>query len=166
VVLYAEATDTKVYAAEAHLGVFAAYWLWQAIERPGMRRLAPVLLFLWTAVNLAWMIAVNWYCMEEYALDGRPLTVFWLVAGLLATAGAIGGPAGAPDLLIGGTAVAYGVVVLAVTGAESDTAFAVSWASFVPGDRGDLAGRRPRRCPPPPGSRPPGCLAPRGPRPR
>ena len=126
-----EATDTKVYLAEAHLGLFAAYWLWQAVERRGVRRVVPILLVLWTGTTLAWMIAAHWFYMEEYALDGTPLTTFWLIAGVLVAAGAIGRPDPTLDLLAGALTAAYGLVVLVITQGGSDTAFAISWAYFV-----------------------------------
>ncbi|HET6533561.1 MAG TPA: caspase family protein [Actinoplanes sp.] len=126
-----ESTDTKVRLAEAHLGLFAAYWVWQAIERRGLGRVVPVLLVLWTATTLTWMIAVDWYYMEEYALDGTPLRTFWVITGLLVAAAAIGRPDPVPDLLAGALAVAYGLVVIGITRGSEDTAFSISWAYFV-----------------------------------
>jgi len=124
-------TDTKVHLAEAHLALFALYWLWPAIERRGMRRVVPVLLVLWTGTTLAWMIAVDWYYMQGYALAGTPLIAFWLVAGLLTAAAAAGRPDPVPDLLAGALTAAYGLGVLVISGGGEDTALAISWAYFV-----------------------------------
>ncbi|HEU4347307.1 MAG TPA: caspase family protein [Actinoplanes sp.] len=124
-------TNTTVRLAEAHLGLYAAYWLWRAVTRRGVQRVAPALLVLWTAFTLAWMLAIGWYYMEEYALEGTPLTGFWLLAGLLVAASTIGRRYVTLDLLAGALAVAYGLVVVVVTQRESDSAFGVSYAYYV-----------------------------------
>jgi hypothetical protein len=86
---------------------------------------------LWTGTTLAWMIAVDWYYMQGYALAGTPLIAFWLVAGLLTAAAAAGRPDPVPDLLAGALTAAYGLVVLVISGGGEDTALAISWAYFV-----------------------------------
>jgi hypothetical protein len=128
--------DTRVRVAEVHLGLYAAFWLWQAFgsgEWRGARRLQPIGLAVLTLGTLGWMIAAGWSYMQEYALDGTPLTWFWLAAGLLAVAVTVGSRSAAvtADRLAGAVTAAFGVVVLHVTERDSDTAFAVGYGYFV-----------------------------------
>ncbi len=131
-----QAEDTKVRIAELHLVLYAGFWLWLAFgsgEWTGRRRLVPAGIAVLTLVTLGWMVAIGWYYMQEYALDGTPLTWTWLVAGLLAVA-ATTVPRPAPvmaDALAGAVTAAFGVVVLYLTERDSDSAFAVTYGYFV-----------------------------------
>ena len=129
----ASADQTKVWFAEAHLGLFALLWAWHAYERPGRHRVVPALLVATALISLGWMIAIDWYYLESYAVVDTPLVAFWLVAGLLLLAGTVGRhlPTVPVERLGGAATTAFGLIVVVLSGGESDNAFAVLYGYFV-----------------------------------
>jgi hypothetical protein len=131
--------ESRIWVITAQLLVYAAHWLFVGYapgEASGVRRVLSTVLAVSALAAIGLIIAGPPVNLAYWDIPESPLYLFWVFAGVLQIGAAVAGdarPTRALEVVAGGLATSFGLIVIYLVARQAGPMLAVSFGGFAIG---------------------------------